>query len=86
VTCTIDTCIGGTGVTYRIPLFTMNYGFFRKDQASINPQRHQLLSEQIVKKWWKTERDNFSLDDFFTYGKPHDHLMMKEVNDVNAFI
>jgi GR25 family glycosyltransferase involved in LPS biosynthesis len=86
LSCTVDTCIGGTGVTYRIPLFTMNYDFFRSEQLLIDSQHHQLLSEKIIKNWWKYERDNFSLADFFTYGKPYDNLMVKEVNEKNAFI
>ena len=84
-TCSIDTYIGNAGTTYRIPLITMNYDFFRKEQKKINPEYHQLYCEQIVKKWWKHKRDNFSLEDFFTFGKPYDGLMIEEVNEENAF-
>ena len=85
-TCSIDTCISGPGVTYKIPLITMNYDLLRKEQLTLNPEHHQLYCEYIVKNWWKTERDNFSVDDFFTYGKPYDHLMGKTVNSSNAFL
>jgi len=82
-----DNCIGGTGVTYRLPLVTMNYEMQRDDKiGNDSAWIHHFYCEQIVKKWWKHQRDNFSLDDFFMYGKPNDHLMMVEVNSDNAFV
>jgi len=26
--------------------------------------------------WWENERDKFTLDEFLTYGKPNDYLMV----------
>jgi len=83
----IDNCIGASGVTYRIPLVTMNYEMQRTDKISNGSTWiHHFYCEQIVKKWWKNSRDNFSLDDFFMYGKPNDHIMTVDVNKENAFI
>jgi len=68
-TCSPDICFGATGVTYRIPL--IDEQIFDRRSTSI-------------KKWWKTKRDEFSLEDFFTYGKPYDNEMMI-VDNKNAF-
>lgn len=81
-----DNCIGGTGVTYRLPLVTMNYEMQRNDKIENNQSWiHHFYCEQITKKWWKHSRDKFSLDDFFMYGKPNDYLMTVKVNEQNAF-
>ena len=83
----VDNCIGGTGVTYRLPLVTMNYEMQRSDKITSGQSWiHHFYCEQIVKKWWKHKRDNFSLEDFFTYGKPNDSKMTINVNETNAFI
>ena len=83
----IDNCIGSTGVTYRLPLVTMNYLMHRDNKISDDYSCiHFFYCEQIVKKWWKQSRDNFSLNEFFTFGKANDHLMRVSVNPYNAMI
>jgi len=59
-TCSPDICFGATGVTYRIPLI---------DEQIFD------YHNTYIKDWWKTKRDEFSLEDFFTYRKPNDNEM-----------
>lgn len=72
--CSPDTLIGGTGMTYRIPLVTMNQKFYREEFYD-KSQVHHFETERAVKEWWKNKRDEFSLEEFFTYGKPSDPAM-----------
>ena len=36
--------------------------------------------KNLYYNWWKNEHHKFSLEDFFTYGKPNDNEMIREVN------
>ena len=40
----------------------------------------------IYYDWWKNEHHKFSLEEFFTFGKKNDTLMMKEVRHKKEFI
>ena len=31
-------------------------------------------------EWWTQDRDNFTIDDFFTYGKDNDYLMERDIS------
>jgi hypothetical protein len=69
----LDRVISQLGVTYQLPLITQNPKLDQK------PKKHHILCRNIYYKWWRTERDKFSLRDFFTYGKPNDEEMTVKV-------
>lgn len=77
-----DSFIGGTGMTYRIPLITMSSMFYQSDNYQ-EEQSHHFKAEKAVKEWWKNKRDEFSLEDFFTYGKPNDSAMVVDMSDID---
>jgi hypothetical protein len=69
------------GKTYCLPLITTNPEFDSFENNS-KLQRHyrqggDIIAREIYYDWWKNERDNFTLEEFFTYGKKNDHLMSK---------
>lgn len=70
---TLDRVVCQLGVTYQLPLITQNPELDQK------PKKHHLLCRDIYYKWWRTDRDKFSLRDFFTYGKPNDNEMTIKV-------
>jgi hypothetical protein len=78
-TATVDYAIAKTGRTYCIPLICINTNFLSfEDYEKINyPCQEQ--AKKLMYDWWKNEHHKFSLEDFFTYGKPNDHRMTKIV-------
>lgn len=77
-----DSFIGGTGMTYRIPLITVDSKFYRSKNY-IKEQTHHFKTEKAIKYWWKNKRDDFSLNEFFTYGKPNDSAMVMDISEKN---
>lgn len=79
----VDFSICNNGKVYCIPLipqsphFTSYENHLKRDQHFLN-MIHSCYD--IYNNWWKKERDNFTLDDFFMYGKPNDILMTKHVD------
>lgn len=69
----LDTFIPFLGVTYQLPLITQN------PYLDKVPKRHHFLCRDIYYDWWQNKRDNFSLDDFFSYGKENDFEMVERV-------
>lgn len=69
----LDTFIPFLGVTYQLPLITQN------PYLDKVPKKHHFLCRDIYYDWWQNKRDNFSLDDFFSYGKINDGEMMERV-------
>ena len=68
------------GVTYSIPLFHMkDYNSEHRSDGKFGPV--EINSSKLIVDWWKNYHHKFSLDDFFTYGKPNDHKMILKVND-----
>jgi hypothetical protein len=68
------------GITYSIPLFSLNVDITNDSEQNIfgtNPI--DVKSTNLINNWWKNEHHKFSLEDFFTYGKPNDHKMTKQV-------
>jgi hypothetical protein len=76
---TVDYAITKPGRTYCIPIISVNldFGSFEDHQQIEYPDVTQAV--EAMKEWWVNDRDKFTLGDFFTYGKPYDHLMMKYV-------
>lgn len=63
------------GRSYSIPLFYSSVEFGRSDEKKFIPdvQKKMFKScEYACKYWWIKLRDQYTLDDFFTYGKPND--------------
>ena len=64
------------GVTYQLPLITQN------PYLDKIPKKQHFLCRDIYYDWWKNKRDEFSLEDFFSYGKPNDSEMtIKVINN-----
>ena len=38
-----------------------------------------VICSKLIKDWWRKYHHNFSLEDFFTYGKPNDDKMSLRV-------
>jgi hypothetical protein len=78
-TATIDYVIVKTGRTYCIPLICINTDFPSfEDYTKIN-YPCQVQARKLMYDWWKNEHYKFPLEDFFTYGKPNDWEMTKEI-------
>jgi hypothetical protein len=73
---TVDYFIGHTGKTYCIPLITTNDTLTSGENNVIINRIHHKHSRRAYYHWWMTQHKNFSLDDFFTYGKINDHKMI----------
>lgn len=69
----LDEHIPWLGRTYQIPLITQN------PYLDVVPKKHHFLCRDIYYDWWQNKRDNFTLDDFFSYSKEHDHKMIERV-------
>lgn len=66
------------GVSYSIPLFSLNTSFNSDNEINnykMNPI--DIESTNLINNWWKNEHHKFSLEDFFTYGKPNDFEMTR---------
>ena len=75
-----DSNLFNIGVSYSIPLFSLNISFNSDNEINnykMNPI--DIESTNLINNWWKNEHHNFSLEDFFTYGKPNDWEMSKDV-------
>ena len=75
----VDYFICGNGKTYCLPLITMNTNLLSYEDSIVskgNCSHHQQCKD-IYYNWWINDRYKFTLDDFFTYGKPYDYLMEK---------
>jgi hypothetical protein len=76
----VDGFILEDGKTYSIPLITNNPDFGSDYSLDHTPREWFKQCKDLYYLWWKTERDNFTLEDFFTYGKPYDYMMVKKLN------
>lgn len=70
----LDSFICFLGKTYQLPLITQN------PYLDKIPKQHHFLCRDIYYDWWQTKRDYFSLDEFFSYGKPNDYEMVERVD------
>lgn len=73
---TVDYFIGHTGRTYSIPLITTNTSYTSTEFGIDINRQHHTKSRSAYYYWWMKEHLNFTLDDFFTYGKDNDHKMV----------
>ena len=70
----VDEFMGHNGKVYQIPIFTQN------PLLESPPKPHHIMSNKIHLHWWTKMKDEFTLEDFFTYGKPHDTKMIINMN------
>jgi len=75
---TVDYFLGHSGNTYCLPLFSVNQNFGSyAENVDRREERSDLeFSYKACKKWWTELRDQYTLDDFFTYGKPNDRIIL----------
>ena len=69
------------GKTYAIPLIPLNPYFGSFENNTWLPRPHMQLCLDTYYDWWKYDRDKFSIDDFFTYGKSNDYLMERSLDN-----
>lgn len=78
-TATVDYVLSKTGRIYCIPLICINIDLpsFEDYQKIYHPCQRKVKS--LMYNWWKNEHHKFTIEDFFTYGKPNDNLMTKDI-------
>ena len=69
----LDSFIPFLGKTYQLPLITQN------PYLDEIPKQHHFLCKDIYYDWWQNDRDKYSLQDFFSYGKQNDGEMTVKV-------
>jgi hypothetical protein len=69
------------GVSYSVPLLSLNTNF-EGDNLFNNYKTNpiDIESTKLIDDWWKNEHHKFTLEEFFTYGKPTDYQMIRKVN------
>lgn len=77
---TVDYFIGHTGKTYCIPLITTNVNLGSTEYDVQINRKHHHLSRKYYYWWWMDKKNEFTLNDFFTYGKPYDNKMTVSIN------
>jgi hypothetical protein len=86
---TLDYFIAQSGNSYSIPLLRLNPYFDGVGTESISgtvnwfPKLSFIKSWEAYLDWWTYDRDKFTLDDFFTYGKDNDILMERDTSRWN---
>jgi len=80
---TIDYLLGHNGKTYCVPLISLSQDF-GSYANNISRDRPDLkFTYKAYQKWWTELRDDYTLDEFFTYGKPNDRIIVpRELEDV----
>jgi hypothetical protein len=75
-----DYFIGHCGKTYCIPLLSVNqrFGSYAGNVCRKEERKDLEFSYKACKKWWTELRDEYTLEDFFTYGKPNDRIITPE--------
>lgn len=79
---TVDYFIAQCGRTYCLPLITVNPNFGSFENNSLLQRMYRsegdINSRNAYYFWWTHERDNYSLDTFFTYGSDkHESMILK---------
>jgi hypothetical protein len=75
----VDYFICENGRTYCIPLITCNNDLGSYEDNFIGERFYHNKSRELYYDWWKNEHHKFTLEDFFTYGKPNDYKMIKDI-------
>ena len=76
---TIDYFLCHAGRTYSIPLISLNPGMGSYSKNIKRNDRPDLdLAWRAYNKWWKELRDDYSLEEFFMFGKPNDRYITRK--------
>jgi hypothetical protein len=79
---TIDYAISKNGKSYSLPLIYINPDIGSYEVNYHRPDQQWLYEiKRIYHFWWKDLRDNYTLKEFFTYGKPNDKIIKVSVNN-----
>jgi hypothetical protein len=78
-TATVDYSIAKTGKTYCIPLICINTNFLSFENYEKINRTCQKQARKLMYNWWKNEHHKFTLEEFFTYGKPNYDEMTKKI-------
>ena len=70
----VESNLFNLGVTYTLPLFTLDDKFLDSDDIDLRNNRDRLSSESI-KYWWTSAQSNWPLKDQFTYGQEYEWEM-----------
>ena len=84
-----DSNLFDIGVTYSIPLFNLNSSLDGDSQQNNNKTCPiDIICSKLIKDWWRKYHHKFSLEEFFTYGKPNDDKMSLRVRleDIEKFL
>ena len=75
---TTDYFLGHNGKTYCMPLISVNQDFGSWAQNICRKKERVDLefSYRAYQKWWTELRDEYTLEEFFTYGKPNDRIII----------
>jgi hypothetical protein len=74
------------GRSYSIPLIYSSVKWGRWDELdNINSNQNRCFKqcEYACKYWWIKLRDKFTLDEFFTYGKPNDYYVIFDKSKIS---
>ena len=69
----LDNFLPFLGKTYQLPLITQN------PYLDKVPKKHHFICRDIYYDWWQNKRDNFSLEEFFSFGKQNDYDMVERL-------
>jgi len=74
---TLDYFLGHNGKTYCIPLISINpdLGSYVENICRKDERKDLEFSHKAYQKWWTELRDKYTLEEFFTYGKPNDRII-----------
>jgi len=82
---TLDYFVGHNGKTYCIPLISINrdLGSYAQNICRKDERSDLDFSYKAYQKWWTELRDKYTLEEFFTYGKPNDRIIVpRELENV----
>jgi hypothetical protein len=82
---TVDYFLGHNGKTYCMPLISVNqdFGSWAQNICRKKERIDLEFSYKAYQKWWTELRDEYTLEEFFTYGKLNDRIITpKELENV----
>ena len=85
---TTDYFLGHNGKTYCMPLISVNneIGSYSKNILRKKERPDLEHSRKAYKKWWSFLRDQYTLEDFFMYGKPNDRFITKNEPELDKYV
>ena len=84
-----DDVLFDIGITYSVPLFNLNVNLGGDNQQNNHKMfPMDVLCSKLIQDWWRNHHHKFTLEDFFTYGKPNDNEMMLKIkmDDLQKFL